>query len=73
MVARLHVGNTLTDGLNEAGTLVTEDNRESTLGVLAGQSVGIYIGRGMSVPQCSDMVRNLADLAEGVKSGNAPV
>lgn len=41
VVTRLHVGDTLTNGLDETGTLVAEDDGESTLGVLAGQRVGI--------------------------------
>lgn len=41
VVTRLHVGDTFTNGLDETGTLVSEDDRESTLGVLAGQCVGI--------------------------------
>lgn len=36
MVARLDIGHALTNGLDDTGTLVTQDNGESTLGVLAG-------------------------------------
>jgi hypothetical protein len=41
IVANLHVGNALTDRLNDTGALVTEDNGECALGVLSGQCVGI--------------------------------
>lgn len=36
MVARLHVGDTLTDGLDDTGTFVTQDDGERALRVLAG-------------------------------------
>jgi hypothetical protein len=35
MVARLHIGDTLANGLDDTSTLVTKDNGESTLGILA--------------------------------------
>jgi hypothetical protein len=41
MVTRLDVGYTLSNGLNDTGTLMTENNRESTLGVFSGECVGI--------------------------------
>lgn len=41
MVANLHVGDALTDRLDNTSTLVTQDNGEGTLGILAGQSIGI--------------------------------
>jgi hypothetical protein len=41
IVANLHVGNALTNRLNDTGALVTEDNGECALGVLSGQCVGI--------------------------------
>lgn len=41
MVADLDVGDALTNGLDDTSTLVSEDDGESTLGVLARQSVGI--------------------------------
>ena len=41
MIARLHVGNSLTNRLDVTGTLMTEDNGESTLGVLAREGVCI--------------------------------
>ena len=40
-VAGLHVGDALADRLDDAGTLVSEDNGESALGILAGESVRI--------------------------------
>lgn len=42
MVARLDVCDALTNGLDDTSTLVTEDNGESTLGILAGERVGIW-------------------------------
>lgn len=41
VVTRLDVGDALTNGLDVTGTLVSQDDGESTLGVLAGQGVGI--------------------------------
>ena len=41
MVAGLHVGDTLADGLDDTGTLVSENDGESALGILAGEGVGI--------------------------------
>ena len=41
MVARLHVGDALTNRLDNTSTLVSQDNRESTLGILAGEGVCI--------------------------------
>ena len=42
MVADLNVCDALTDRLDDTGTLVPENNGESTLGVFAGESVGIW-------------------------------
>jgi hypothetical protein len=42
VVARLYICDTLADGLDDTGTLVTEHNGEGTLGVLSGQCVGIW-------------------------------
>jgi hypothetical protein len=42
VVTRLDVGDALADRLDNTGTLVSKDNGESTLGVLAGESVGIW-------------------------------
>jgi hypothetical protein len=41
VVTGLNGGHTFADRLNDTSTLVTQDDRESTLGVLSGQSVGI--------------------------------
>ena len=41
MITRLHVGNSLTNRLDLTGTLMTKDNGESTLGVLARECVCI--------------------------------
>lgn len=43
MVAGLYVGDALTDRLDVSGTLVTENDGEGTLGVLAGECVGICV------------------------------
>lgn len=43
MVTRLHVGDTLANRLNNTSTLVSQDNGESSLWILAGQSVGICV------------------------------
>lgn len=44
MVARLHARDTLADGLDDAGSLVPEDDGECALGVFAGEGVGICGG-----------------------------
>ena len=41
VVTRLDVGHTLSNGFHDTSTLVTEDDRESTFGVLSGECVGI--------------------------------
>jgi hypothetical protein len=41
VVADLDGGHSLANGLDDTGTLVTENDGESTLGVLAGERVGI--------------------------------
>ena len=43
VVARLYVGDALTNRLDVSGTFVTEDDGEGTLRVLAGQCVGICV------------------------------
>jgi hypothetical protein len=45
MVTRLHVGDTLTNGLNDTGALMAQNDREGSLGVLAGKCVGICLTR----------------------------
>jgi hypothetical protein len=39
MIAWLHIGNTLTDGLDDTCTLMTEYDGEGAFGVLAGQRI----------------------------------
>lgn len=50
IVTGLHGGNALADGLDDTGTLVTQNNGESTFGVLSGESVGIWLGQPCSIP-----------------------
>lgn len=42
MVSGLHVGDALTNRLDDTSTLVSQDDGESTLGILAGQRICIY-------------------------------
>jgi hypothetical protein len=42
VVARLHICDTLTNGLDDASTLVTQDNGESALRVLSGECICVY-------------------------------
>jgi hypothetical protein len=41
MITRLHVGNSFSNRLDDTSTLMAKYNRERSLGVLAGQCVGI--------------------------------
>ena len=41
VVAGLHGGDALADRLDDTGTLMTEDDGESTFGVLSGEGVGV--------------------------------
>jgi len=41
IIAGLDRSHTLADGLDDTGTLVSEDDGESTLGILAGECIGI--------------------------------
>lgn len=43
VVAGLHVGDALADGLDDTGTLVSEDDGEGALGILAREGVGVCI------------------------------
>jgi hypothetical protein len=61
VVTGLHVCDALADRLDDAGALVTEDNGESTLGVLAGESVGI----GMADTGVVDFDADLVGLGRG--------
>ena len=56
MVTGLHVCDTLTNGLDDTSTLVSEDDGESTLGVLAGQCVGICVADTGVVDLNADLV-----------------
>lgn len=49
MVTGLDVGDALTNGLDETSTLVSEDDGESTFGVLSGEGVRIYSSHRLSV------------------------
>ncbi len=49
VVARLDVGHALADRLDDARALVSQDDGEGTLGVLAGEGVGICGRRGVLV------------------------
>ena len=42
IVTGLHGGDALADRFDNTGTLVTEDDGESTFRVLSGESVGVY-------------------------------
>lgn len=42
MVASFHVGDTLANGLDDTGTLVSQNNGERAFRVLAGKCVRIY-------------------------------
>lgn len=44
-VAGLHGSDALADGLDDTGTLVTQDDGESALGILSGERVGVYSGQ----------------------------
>lgn len=41
VITRLHVGDTLTNRLDNTSSFVSQDDGESSLRVLAGQSIGI--------------------------------
>jgi len=56
VVTRLDVGDALTNGLNDTSTLVSEDNGESTLRVLTGESVGICVANTSVVDLDTDLV-----------------
>lgn len=43
VVAGLDVGDALADGLDDTGTLVSENDREGALGILAGEGVGVCV------------------------------
>jgi hypothetical protein len=41
VVTGLHIGHTLSNGLDDTGTLMAEDDGESSLGILSGKSIRI--------------------------------
>jgi hypothetical protein len=61
VVASLHVGDALADRLDNTGTLVSKDNGESTLGVLAGESVCVCVADTGVI----DLDSDLASLGSG--------
>jgi hypothetical protein len=56
VVAGLHVCDALTNGLNDTSTLVSKNDRESTLGVLARECVGICVADTGVVDLNTDLV-----------------
>lgn len=56
MVARLHIGDALAYGLDNTSTLMTQDDGEGSLGVLAGQGVGICVADSGVVDLNADFV-----------------
>lgn len=56
VVTRLHVGDTLANRLHDTSTLVSEDDGESTLWVLARQCVGICVANTGVVDLDTDFV-----------------
>lgn len=56
MVTGLYICDTLANGLDNTSTLMPEDNGESTLGVLAGQCVGICVADTRVVDLNADLV-----------------
>lgn len=56
VVTGLHVGHALTHRLDDASTLVSQDNGERALGVLAGQGVGIGVADAGVVDLDTDLV-----------------
>lgn len=56
VVARLHVGDALTNRLDNTSTLMTQDDGEGSLGVLAGQGVGICVADSSVVDLNTDFV-----------------
>jgi hypothetical protein len=75
VVALLHVGDTLTHTLDNAGTLVTGDNGEGTLGVLAAHHVGIRVADTGVVDLNADLVgfwRSDLDVLDAEVLGGIP-
>lgn len=57
MVADLDICDSLADGLDDTGALVTQDDGESTLGILAGERVGVRVADTRVVDLDADFVR----------------
>ena len=41
MIARLDIGDALTNGLDDTSTLVSQNDGESTLGILSGEGISV--------------------------------
>jgi hypothetical protein len=75
VVTRLDVGDALANGLDNTGTLVSEDNRESTFGILARECVGICVANTSVVDLNSDLVglrRSNLDILNGERLASLP-
>lgn len=56
VVAGLHIGDTLANRLDDTSALMTQDDGEGSLGVLAGQGVGICVADTSVVDLNTDFV-----------------
>lgn len=56
VVARLHVGDALTHGLDNTSSLMAQNDGEGAFGVLAGQRVGICVADSSVVDLNADLV-----------------
>ena len=56
MVAGLNIGDSLADGLDDTGALVTQDDGEGTLGILAGEGVGVGVAHAGVVDLYPDLM-----------------
>lgn len=68
MLARLHIGDALTNGLNNTSTLVSQNDGEGTFWVLARQGVGICVADTCVVNLDTDLVglgRSNLDVLDG--------
>jgi hypothetical protein len=75
VVTGLDVGDALANGLDDTGTLVSKDNGESTLGILAGECVGICVANTSVVDLNSDLVglgRSNLDVLNGERLAGLP-
>lgn len=75
MVTRLHIGDTLTNRLDDTRTLVAQDDGERALGILSGEGVGIGMADTGVVDLDADLVglwgRNL-DVFDGEVLASLP-